>query len=84
MMDSCIRGFYIYKEIWNPTEELLTCRREPGNVHDPYAVAMMNGEDVVGHVPQVILVSLARSNPRERVWLHTLHLLVSKAILIVM
>ena len=53
-MDSCIRGFHIYKEIWNPTEELLTCRREPGNVHDPYAVAMMNGEDVVGHVPRVI------------------------------
>lgn len=54
-MDSCMRGFHIYKEVWEPTEELLTCSREPSNVHDPYAVSMKTRENViVGHVPRVI------------------------------
>lgn len=50
-----MRGFHIYKEVWEPTEELLTCSREPSNVHDPYAVSMKTRENViVGHVPKVI------------------------------
>ena len=50
-----MRGFHIYKDAWEPTEELLTCRREPGNIHDPYAVSMVNGTSVVvGHVPRTI------------------------------
>ena len=54
-MDLCIRGFHIYKDVWEPTEELLTCFREPSNVHDPYAVSMKTRESViVGHVPRVI------------------------------
>ena len=49
-----MRGFHVYKAVYEPSQELLTCVREPGNVHNPYAVAMMNGNVVVGHVPRLI------------------------------
>ena len=34
--------------------ELLDCRREPGNRHDPYAVAVIRSSVLVGHVPRRI------------------------------
>ena len=38
---SCVRGYYVCKDRWIPvTNEELACRREPGNVHNPYAVAV--------------------------------------------
>ena len=55
-MDSCIRGFHIYKETWTPSlggEH--DCQREQGNPQDPYAVAVMHRRlGVVGHVPRLI------------------------------
>lgn len=37
--DSCIRGFHIYKDIWNPViGETLNTRREIHNLVDKYAV----------------------------------------------
>lgn len=56
-MESSIRGYHIYKGVWEPhNRESLSCRRESGNVHDPYAVAMIHSSTglVVGHVPRVI------------------------------
>ena len=51
-----IRGHHIYKEIWTPLlEEALVCRQETDNFHDWFAVAVMKGSDVVGHVPKKIL-----------------------------
>ena len=52
VVDSCIRGHHIYKEVWSPfvDEELIW----EGNNHDPYAVAAMKGELIVGHVSRKI------------------------------
>ena len=46
----------MYKDIWNdPDDEVLECKREPGNSSDPYAVAVLKeitgADTVVGHVP---------------------------------
>ena len=61
IMDSCIRGHHIYKEIWTPTiDERLECVRECNNDKDKYAVAMLrkcgsgSGVNIVGHVPRRI------------------------------
>ena len=38
---SCVRGYHVYEDQWIPvTNEELACRRQPRNVHDPYAVAV--------------------------------------------
>ena len=53
-IDSVIRGYYIYKDIWAaPIGAILCCERESFNPSDPYAVATLNGTVVVGHVLQV-------------------------------
>ena len=50
-----IRGYHIYKDIWPaPIGENLRCERESFNPADPYAVATLRGEVVVGHVPRII------------------------------
>ena len=50
---SKIRG---YKESWTAAiGELLLCKREVHNISDLYAVAVVNGEVIVGHVPCSIL-----------------------------
>ena len=55
-IDSCIRGYHVYKEVWNATfGEILICQTEFGNFHDPYAVAVLTSNDtIVGHVPRNI------------------------------
>ena len=52
-----IRGYHEYQSIWKAEiGENLTCIREPGNVRDPYAVAVTKSESstIVGHVPRKI------------------------------
>ena len=48
-----MRGFYIYRDVWNPHlgEELLT-KQENGNPKDDYAVAVVKDDMVVGQVPR--------------------------------
>ena len=54
-MESCIRGYHIYKEVWTPfIGERLGCAREKSNREDPFAVAMKRGTEMVGHVPRKI------------------------------
>ena len=54
-IESCIRGFHIYEEVWTPfTGERLGCTRERSNKEDPFAVAMKRGTETVGHVPRTI------------------------------
>ena len=49
---SYIRGYHVYKEVWMPAmEEMLLLRREPTNETDRNAVAVLNEDGVVGHVP---------------------------------
>ena len=41
VMEAMIRGYHEYQSIWEAeVGENLTCIREPGNVRDPYAVAV--------------------------------------------
>ena len=58
VVESCIRGYHVYKQTWTPNysnPEVLTCIREPGNVVDPYAVAVIDSErTIVGHIPRAI------------------------------
>ena len=51
-----IRGYHIYKEVCTGTlGKLLQCRREMSNPRNPFAVAVVNNEDIiVGHVPQSV------------------------------
>ena len=40
-VDVCVRGQYIYKDIWYAVVgEVLVCKREPNNFQDRYAVAV--------------------------------------------
>ena len=41
-IDSAVRGFHVYKDIWNPEiGEVFICEQEFGNLHDPYAVSVV-------------------------------------------
>ena len=55
-IDYAVRGFHVYKDIWNPEiDEVLLCEHEFGNLHGPYAVSVVREDDVmVGHVPRTI------------------------------
>ena len=48
---SCIRGYHIYKQVWNPvTGEELKCTRETINMIDRYAVAVLKNEEIIRHL----------------------------------
>ena len=52
-IESCVRGYHIYQSRWTAViGEELTCRREPANASDPFAVAVVKGSEIVGHVPR--------------------------------
>ena len=52
---SAIRGDQVYKFVWTPaTGELLLVEKEEGNPHDRFAVAVVKGEEIVGHVPREV------------------------------
>ena len=51
-VEAVVRGYHIYKEIWNSSiGEELFCAREPTNPRDPFAVAVVKSNQTVGHVP---------------------------------
>ena len=55
MVDSCVRGFHVYQDIWTPTTgECLSCQTEDSNAFDLYAVAIRKSANVIGHVPRKI------------------------------
>ena len=57
-IDSVVRGYHVYKDVWDAhigTE--LPCIPELSNPEDCYAMAMMDGDVVVGHVPRKISFS---------------------------
>ena len=54
-VEAMVRGYHVYKDIWAAVHgEELPCQRELGNRVDVFAVAVMKGETVVGHVPKKI------------------------------
>ncbi len=51
-VEAMVRGYHAYKDIWTAVVgEELPCQRErAGNPPDPFAVAVLKDEAIVGHV----------------------------------
>ena len=50
-IESVIRRYHVYKDIWTPnTGEELICQRELGNLRNPFAISLLKGTNIVGHV----------------------------------
>ena len=50
-----IRGCHANQKIWTPVlGEELAVKQEPTNQHDKYAMAVVQGKIIVGHVPREI------------------------------
>ena len=60
LIESVVWGYHEYKDIWDAAIDglELSCEREPGNPHDPSAVAVTKRSPgasvIVGHVPRLI------------------------------
>jgi len=50
-IEAMVRGYHIYEDVWSA---VILCKREDGNRFDPFAVAVCNGDIVIGHVPTKI------------------------------
>ena len=49
---SFIRGYHGYKDMWEPAlGDVLLLEREITNIKDKFAIAVMQGSTVVGHMP---------------------------------
>jgi len=45
----------IYKDVWSAViDEEFPCKQEDGNRFDLFAVAVCNGDIVIGHIPRKI------------------------------
>ena len=57
-VQSVVRGYHVYQSVWDAAcdGKILLCKREVGNTHDPFSVAITKGTTgiVVGHVPRII------------------------------
>ena len=54
-VDSMVRGYHIYHDIRSTSlNEELVCTREPDNFPDPFAMAVVFFEVIVGHIPRKI------------------------------
>ena len=54
-LESCIRGYHMYKDIWNAMiGEELECARESEIPADQYAVVMKKDNETVGHVSRTM------------------------------
>ncbi len=52
-VESMVRGYHVYKDVWVAADgQLLQCRRETSNGHDPFAVAVIRDGTIVGHLPR--------------------------------
>ena len=57
VVDTIFLGYhmYMYMAVWEAAfGRILPCQHEGGSIHDPYAVAIVEGGVAVGHVPHVI------------------------------
>ena len=54
-VDEMVRRYHAHESVWEAVfGEELGCQRERTNSEDPFAVAVMKGETIVGHVPRKI------------------------------
>ncbi len=50
-VEAMVRGYHAYKDIWTAVVgEELPCQRQRANPRDPFAVAVLKDEAIVGHV----------------------------------
>ena len=50
---ACIRGYHVYRAVWiAAVGQVFPCERETTNSSDRYAVAVINGQQTVGHLPR--------------------------------
>ena len=50
-----VRGYHVYGRVWDAViGEHLTCRREPTNEKDRYAVTVLKDGNVIGHLPRKV------------------------------
>ena len=50
-----VRGYHKYQDVWDAlVHEVLSCKREVGNVYDTFAVAIKKDSEIVGHCPRKI------------------------------
>ena len=55
VVEVMIRGYHEYQSTWEAEiGENLTCILEPGNVHDPYAVAVTKSESSLARQPLLL------------------------------
>ena len=55
-VQAMVRGYHVYKDIWDAVVgEEFPCRCKNGNRVDPFAVAIVRGNTVIGHVLRKIL-----------------------------
>ena len=65
-ISSYVRGVHVYLDIWEPREgEVLLLKREPDNIEDKFAVAVMKSEAVVGHVPKTLAPIISQFLKRD-------------------
>ena len=57
-VQAMVYGYHVYKSIWDAAcdDDILPCKREVGNPHDPSTVAVKKRTVVVGHVPRKISI----------------------------
>ena len=54
-LESTVRGYHMYKDIREASVgQSLPCWKEGSNLHDPYAVVVLERGVLVGHVPRAI------------------------------
>ena len=54
-VDVMVRSYHAYQSVWEAVVgEELACQRERANSEDPFAVAVMKGETIVGHVTSAV------------------------------
>ena len=54
-MESCIRGFHVYRVVWTPyIGEQLDCVLDSGNSEDPFAVAVQKDDRTISHALRTI------------------------------
>jgi len=60
-IDCCVQGYHVYQRLWTATVgENLSCRWEPTNENDRYAVEVTKEYAVIGHIPCVCSLFIRR------------------------
>ena len=54
-LTTAVQGYHIYKTFWMASSGEVLCVKELSNPHDPFAVAVRSGTNIVGQVPKKFL-----------------------------